>query len=88
MTGLRKRIEETLDHYGQGRDADDPEAIEFIEPEDGWRLIRDLRQILREHTATDLHQAWDEGLEAGRDRWMDSREFGDPPRNPYPQSTD
>lgn len=27
--------------------------------------------------------AWDEGLEAGRDRWADSREFGDPPVNPY-----
>lgn len=30
------------------------------------------------------HEAWDEGLEAGRDRWADSREFGDPPVNPYP----
>lgn len=30
-----------------------------------------------------LEQAWDEGLEAGRDRWMDAREFGDAPVNPY-----
>ena len=30
-----------------------------------------------------LEQAWDEGLDAGRDRWMDVREFGDPPSNPY-----
>lgn len=29
--------------------------------------------------------AWDEGLDEGRDRWMDSREFGDPPVNPYRQ---
>ena len=28
-------------------------------------------------------KAWDEGLGAGRDRWMDHREFGDPPVNPY-----
>lgn len=27
--------------------------------------------------------AWDEGLDAGRDRWMDAREFGGPPVNPY-----
>lgn len=30
-----------------------------------------------------LEQAWDEGLDAGRDRWMDVREFGDAPSNPY-----
>lgn len=29
--------------------------------------------------------AWEEGLGAGCDRWMDSREFGDPPVNPYRQ---
>lgn len=28
-------------------------------------------------------RAWDEGLDAGRDRWMDAREFGDKPVNPY-----
>lgn len=28
-------------------------------------------------------KAWDEGLSAGRDRWADSREFGEPPVNPY-----
>lgn len=28
-------------------------------------------------------EAWDEGLMAGQDRWMDAREFGDPPVNPY-----
>lgn len=28
-------------------------------------------------------EAWDEGLDAGQDRWMDSREFGDAPVNPY-----
>lgn len=27
--------------------------------------------------------AWLEGLGAGADRWMDHREFGDPPVNPY-----
>lgn len=27
--------------------------------------------------------AWNEGLSAGQDRWSDSREFGDPPTNPY-----
>lgn len=30
-----------------------------------------------------LAWAWGEGLDAGQDRWMDSREFGDPPVNPY-----
>lgn len=30
-----------------------------------------------------LEGAWDEGLSAGQDRWLDSREFGDPPVNPY-----
>lgn len=30
-----------------------------------------------------LADAWDEGLSAGQDRWSDSREFGDPPVNPY-----
>lgn len=34
---------------------------------------------LRERMA----DAWDEGLSAGCDRWCDSREFGDPPVNPY-----
>lgn len=33
--------------------------------------------------AGDLAQAWDDGLEAGRDRWCDAREFGEPPVNPY-----
>ena len=30
-----------------------------------------------------IADAWDEGLSAGCDRWADSREFGDPPINPY-----
>ena len=33
-------------------------------------------------------EAWDEGLGSGRDRWMDSREFGDTPVNPYRRATD
>ena len=30
-----------------------------------------------------LAVAWDEGLDAGRYRWMDGWEFGDKPVNPY-----
>lgn len=36
-----------------------------------------------EITRAALEKAWDEGLDAGRDRWMDAREFGDAPVNPY-----
>lgn len=36
------------------------------------------RMLERERAA-----AWEEGLDAGADRWMDSREFGDKPVNPY-----
>lgn len=28
-------------------------------------------------------EGWDEGLGSGRDRWLDSREFGSVPVNPY-----
>lgn len=28
-------------------------------------------------------EAWDEGLDAGRARWADFREFGESPVNPY-----
>lgn len=33
-------------------------------------------------------EAWEEGLSAGADRWMDFREFGNPPINPYRQEQD
>jgi len=50
-------------------------------------LASDVLAILSTSPAEALNAvkaaAWDEGLDAGRDRWMDSREFGDKPVNPY-----
>lgn len=40
-------------------------------------------RALAAHDREVAAKAWDEGLDAGRDRWMDHREFGDPPVNPY-----
>ena len=39
--------------------------------------------VLAEHDRVIAEKAWEEGLDAGRDRWMDSREFGDKPVNPH-----
>ena len=50
---------------------------------DAW-LDRERAAARREGQA----EAWDEGLDAGRDRWMDAREFGDPPVNPYRNGAD
>ena len=38
---------------------------------------------LAEHDRQVAEKAWDDGLADGRDRWMDAREFGDKPVNPY-----
>ena len=49
-----------------------------------WILaLRHQADIIAAEVRSAQHEAWDEGLEAGRDRWADSREFGDPPVNPY-----
>lgn len=42
----------------------------------------DLRTALTAERAK-VAEAWEKGLSAGCDRWCDSREFGDPPVNPY-----
>lgn len=55
----------------------------FVDEDDtlsGYESMADaLAPLMREALAG----AWDEGLDAGRDRWMGAREFGDPPVNPY-----
>ena len=43
--------------------------------------------LIAEARREGAEQGWDEGLSAGCDRWCDSREFGDPPANPYRQET-
>lgn len=52
----------------EGRD----EALEIL-------ATVDSGVVLRERDA----EKWNEGLDAGRDRWMDHREFGEKPMNPY-----
>ena len=51
-------------------------------------LIDDIHQIthaagLAAVVAAAKAEGWDEGLGSGRDRWLDSREFGSVPVNPY-----
>lgn len=45
-------------------------TVEISEAFDAWKA--EIRS-----------EAWAEGLSAGADRWMDAREFGEPPVNPY-----
>jgi hypothetical protein len=54
----------------------------------GWkRAVLDIDAALSAVPSEVLRsrdeKTWDEGLDAGRDRWMDAREFGDPPVNPH-----
>jgi len=58
------------------REAAMSDGFAGIEPEDFDRWLTAHDSLVRA-------EAWDEGLSAGADRWMDSREFGDPPVNPY-----
>lgn len=45
--------------------------------------VADALAEIRRALAGVRAEAWDEGLDAGRDRWMDNREFGNKPVNPY-----
>lgn len=66
-------IEKALAAYEWAVDAG--EALEY--------MLRALKAVPSGVLAERDAEKWDEGLDAGRDRWMDSREFGDPPVNPY-----
>tara|TARA_R110002124_G_scaffold163088_1_gene330401 strand:- start:2864 stop:3166 length:303 start_codon:yes stop_codon:yes gene_type:complete len=64
----------------------DPKPWEAPSPEVDERERRRgeaFDRALAAHDREVAAKAWDEGLDAGRDRWMDHREFGDPPVNPY-----
>jgi flavin-dependent dehydrogenase len=68
----------------------DPEG-EYRDPIGYPAYERGLRRAFDRWLAARIREAkaeaWDEGLTAGADRWMDSREFGDPPVNPYRSGT-
>lgn len=73
-----------------GRVSRDAEVAELRAEKERWHdaaLIGLAQESAARSEVAELKakiaDAWDEGLSAGCDRWADSREFGDPPINPY-----
>lgn len=53
---------------------------------DWWNICNseeEAKAAIDRFVASIKAEAWEEGLDAGRDRWMDAREFGEKPVNPY-----
>lgn len=60
-----------------------PQGIVIPSLREGFDAGRVSRDAEVAELKAKIADAWDEGLSAGCDRWADSREFGDPPINPY-----
>lgn len=76
--------------FDAGRVSRDAEVAELRAEKERWHdaaLIGLAQESAARSEVAELKakiaDAWDEGLSAGCDRWADSREFGDPPINPY-----